>query len=103
MVPVDHPEYRGFELTRTESVKTPKLRRVVENLRRSDIDASFDSYQVIFYTHDHVPSPSTRAELILAPKVNRARLAHGPDCIGIEADSAEEAVRKWLDESVVES
>ncbi len=96
MVPVDHPEYRGFDLSKTEALKTPKLRRVADNLDRSDLDTSYETYQVVFYAREDVSSPSSQAELILVPSANRARLAHGPNCQSFDAGSAEEAVRTWL-------
>jgi hypothetical protein len=99
MVPVDHPQYRGFELVETESVKTPELRKVVENFERFEIDASYECYRVAFYAPEDrsVESPF-QGELLFVPRVNRAQIAYDQFCDGIECSSPEKAVRRWLEQ-----
>lgn len=98
MVPVDLPQYRGFDLMEKESVKTPKLRKVAENLERTDIEVTFNCYQVIIYGREETSStPASKAEMIVVPKANQARIAHGKQCDGIDCSSPEEAVHTWLE------
>lgn len=97
MVPVDHPEYHGFDLNETDHPKTPPLRQLVKKLERCDVEAPYECYQVTFYScGENQTAPSSQAELVNVPKAKRAQIAQGSESEGVDCTSPEDAVKTWL-------
>lgn len=97
LIPLEHPEYGGFELEETRTIRTGELKRMAEKLDRSEVEAPYTVYRIYLY-EEFSPErgPVEKGELLTCPKAGRAEVFIDGHSEGVDCSSPEDAVRTLL-------